>query len=119
MSLSQAKPVAGGAGPAIAKNRIYFEGDIFGNNNYQNTGDLYPASTFGMSGITFMHATGRSQSGNFGVSPIFPANASNSNEQFAPAYANFNLHWYSANGTEAANNSNLAAEVVRVQIWGL
>jgi hypothetical protein len=119
MALKQPIPVADGAGASVAAKRIYFEGDIFGNNNYQSTGDLYSATQFGMSGITFFDAQQRTASGNFSVAPIFPANSSNSSELVAPAAANFNLHWYSANGTEATNNNNLALEIVRVQIWGL
>ncbi len=119
MAISQPKAVADGAGPGIARKRLYWEGDLFGNNNYQSAGDLYTASQFGMSGITFFHTSGRSQSGNFSASPLFPANSSNVNEAYAPAPANFNLHWYSANGTEVGNNNNIATEVVRAQIWGL
>jgi hypothetical protein len=119
MSLLQPKPVAGGSGAAVAAVRLYWEGDIFGNNNYQNTGDLYTASQFGMSGMTVFDPQGRTSSGNYELAFIFPANSSNSNESYAPAPANGNLHWYSANGTEVANNTNLAAEVIRVQIWGL
>jgi hypothetical protein len=111
--------VQDGVGPNIASKRLYWEGDLFGNSNYQNTGDLYTASQFGMAGITVFDPEVRSQSGNYEAALLFPANASNANEAYAPAPANGNLHWYSANGTEVANNTNLAAEIIRVQIWGL
>lgn len=119
MSISQAKPVSDGTGPAVAAKRLYGEFDIFGNNNYQTTGDLYTASQFGMAGITFVSCSDRTLSGTYNLAGIFPANSSNSNEAYAPAPANFNLHWYSANGTEVANNTNLAAETCRIQIWGV
>ena len=119
MALLQPKVVADGSGAKISCKRVYWEGDIFGNNNYQTTGDLYTASQFGMAGISFVSPNDRSLSGTYVPAAIFPANSSNSAEANAPAPANFNLHWYAANGTEVANNSNLGAEVVRVQIWGV
>lgn len=119
MSVKQPIPVPDGSGAAIAAKRLYWEGDLFGNNNYQTTGDLYTASQFGMSGFTQIDPQARSNSANYSVAPIYPANASNSAEAYAPASNNANLHWYSANGTEVANNTNLAAEVMRVQIWGI
>jgi hypothetical protein len=111
--------LAGSMAPGGSAVKIYWCGDIFGNNNYQNTGDLYTAAQFGMSGIEMVNVNDRTQSGTYVPSAIFPANASNTAELFAPAPANFNLHWYSANGTEVGNNTNLAAEVVRVQIFGI
>lgn len=119
MSLLQPKAVADGAGPSVAAKRLYGEFNIYGNNNYQTTGDLYTASQFGMSGITFATFQERTNSGTYQVAAIPPANSSNSNEAYAPAPANFTLHFYAANGTEVANNSNLAAEIIRAQIWGL
>ena len=119
MALKQPIPVADGTGAAVAAKRLYGEYDIFGNNNYQNTGDLYTASQFGMSGITMVNCADRDNTGAFSVAAIFPANASNSAESVAPAPANFNLHWYAANGTEQANNNNLGTSAIRLQIWGL
>lgn len=112
-----------GSGPGVINNRLYWEGDLFGNNNYQggaaNSGDAYTASQFGMSGITFVNVMGRSASGNYCPAAIFSANSQSNNESYAPAPANFGLRWYSANGTEAANNANLATEVARAQIFGI
>jgi hypothetical protein len=119
MAISQPKPIADGAGPAIAAKRLVWEGDLFGNNNYQTTGDLYTASQFGMSGFTMINLQDRDSTDTYTVTAIFPANSSNSSEAFAPAPANFNLHYFSANGTEVGNNSNLATSAVRAQLWGL
>jgi len=119
MSFLQPKAVAGRSGAGVPRNVLYWEGDLFGNNNYQSTGDVYSAAAFGMSGFSMVNIGDRSNSGNFSAAAIFPANASSSNETYAPASNNFALHVYSANGTEVANNNNLASEIFRVQIWGL
>ena len=123
MSLLQPKATPGGGGPAQAAIRLYWAGDLFGNNNYQgganNTGDLYSASQFGMAGVEFVNVNDRTLSSTYVPAAIFPANSSNSNEGVAPTPQNFYLRWFAANGTEVANNTNLAAEIVKVQIWGV
>jgi hypothetical protein len=118
MSLLQPK-AAPGIGPSASAIRSYGVYDIFGNNNYQNTGDSYTAQQFGLGGIEIMDPQGRTNSGTYAVAVLPPANISNNAEQFAPCYNNVTLHWYSANGTEVGNNTNLAAEVIRVQVWGV
>jgi hypothetical protein len=118
MSVAQPKPCPGSMAPGGSCVKLYAAYDLFGNNNYQ-AGDLYTASQFGMSGVEMVNVADRSLSGNYVPAAIFPANSSNSNETVAPCPANFTLHWYSANGTEAANNTNLGAEVIRVQIFGV
>jgi hypothetical protein len=117
MSIAQFKPCPGG-GPSAAATKIFVTGDIFGNNNYQQTGDSYTASQFGLAGVERFSA-GKTNSGNYSVNFLPPANSSSANETVAPTPQNFTAHWYGANGTEVANNTNLAAEVVRIEIWGI
>lgn len=127
MSLSQPKPCPGYMAPGGAATRLWWVGDLFGNNNYQTTGDTYggnnnafaPTGPFGLAGIEFVAVMGRSASGTYVISPVFPANSSNSNESQAPSPPSVTFHWYSANGTEVANNTNLAAEIFRVAIFGV
>jgi len=123
MSYSQPKPTPGGGGPGQQCVKLYWAGDLFGNNAYvggaNNTGDLYNASQFGMSGIEFVNVNDRTYSTTYVPAAIFPANSANSNEAVGPCPANFYMRWFSANGTEVANNTNLAAEIIRVQIYGV
>ncbi len=116
MSLKQAIPCPNYSAAYAGKYK--WVGDIFGNNNYQNAGDLYTAIQFGMSGIEFVKTMGRSATG-YTQAAVFPANASSATEGQAPTPANFTLHWYSANGTEVANNSNISAEYTRIEIYGV
>ncbi len=117
MSISQPKPCPGYPISVGPKTEIIV--DIFGNNNYQTTGDVYTASQFGLSGIESVHFQ-RTQSQNYSVAAVPPANSSNANEQYAPTSNNFTALWFTAaNGNAVANNSNLAVEVARCQIRGI
>ena len=122
MSYSQPKAVGDLALAAQVATKV-LEGyyDLFGNSNYQggaNNGDLYTAGQMGTAMLVKVEA-GSTNSGTYNVVFLPPANVSSSNEGIAPGYANMSARWYSANGTEVANNSNLAAEVVRVRFVGI
>ncbi len=118
MSLKQPKPTPG-LGPGAAAVKHYGVYDIFGNNNYQTTGDLYTASQFGIGGVEFVDVADRTHSGTYSAAALPPANSSNSSELVAPCANNFTLHYYSANGTEVANNTDLSAEILRIKIMGV
>jgi len=102
--------------------RGYWKGDFFGNNNYQQGGDTHHASDYGMGGIeTFgISASGLSSSGNYSGKVFPPANASNNSEVQASAWATVTVKWfYTANNNEVANNTNLNAESLRLDIVGV
>ena len=98
---------------------IQWKGDYFGNSNYQQGGDKAFASDYGYSGIEEFAPQfgGYSQTGNYFMRALMPANASNVNETLAPCFNNCTVKWYyAANSVEVANNTNLAAEVCRVTV---
>jgi len=93
-------------------------GDLFGTANYQAGGYNVNATSFGFT--KFEHLTlSQSQSNNYYVRAHFPANTSTANETRAVGNNNFVLVWYAANGTEAANNANLSAEIVQFYARGM
>ena len=97
-------------------------GDLVGNGNYQQGGDVLYARDFGMGGIEEfgMPFSGYANSGNYYARAKPPANSSSATETYAPVYNNVTVQWYyAANSTEVANNTNLAAEVVRLDLRGV
>lgn len=115
--------------PTAIGNKLKWFGDHVGPSNYQQPGETVVPNAFGFPG--FVEDVGGSfggysQSNNYFVRGVWPANAtSNVNEQFAPTYfqntANnsLSLQWfYAANSVQVSNNTNLAAEIVKVTAWG-
>lgn len=107
-------------------------GDFFGSNNYQQGGEVQVPGTYGFQGIEAIQfdGTAYSVSNNYFARVSYPANSFNSAEQLAPAFGqtasaanNTNapvIKWFIAsNNAEVANNTNLAAEVVRATFWGV
>jgi hypothetical protein len=97
-------------------------GDLTGNNNYQQAGDVIYARDFGMGGFETFNTEfgGYSNSGTYFVRASPATTASNYAETFAPVYNNVTVHWYyAANSAEVANNANMSAEVVRISARGV
>ena len=97
-------------------------GDLSGNNNYQQGGDVLYARDFGMAGFDEFSLPfgGYTNSGNYFARAKPPANSSSATETFAPVYNNVTVQWYYAgNSAEAANNANLSAEVIRLNLRGV
>lgn len=93
-------------------------GDLFGTANYQAGGYNINCQPFGFT--RFEHLTlGTSQSNNYQARAHFPANTSGANEIRATGNNNFVICVYAANGTEAANNANLSAEVFQFAARGI
>lgn len=111
-------PCPGYMAPGVL-NRLFWTGDIFGNNNYQQGGYNLTAAAFGMSGIEYLETTGPSNSGNFVLYPIWGNNA-NSGEQQANTPKTLLVKVFNfANNVEVANNTNLAGEVWRTFVQGV
>ena len=114
-------PVQGYPFSGSIKRQVWL-GDLTGNNNYQQAGDVIYARDFGMAGFEVfgMPFGGYSNSGTYFARAFPPTTASNYTETFAPVYNNVTLHWYyAANSVEVANNANMAAEVVRLDLRGV
>jgi len=102
--------------------RLWWVGDLFGNNNYQQGGDTLRATDLGMTGLEWVDiiAGGMSVSQNYFVQVFMPANSANVNEAQASAANNVTLKWfYSANSNQVANNANLSLEAVRLLAIGV
>lgn len=102
-----------------------------GNNNYQAGGDLLSASAFGWGSFDEVRGSvtfNANNTGNYTVQVLYPVSQ-------APSVANNNivgvlgsaaptgsnsvrLRWVAANGTEAANNTNLSSEFARLTMIG-
>jgi hypothetical protein len=107
---------------AVTPSRLYWRGDLQGNANYQQSGDKIYASDFGMVGLETASGEfgGFSASNNYYVKIFPPANFANVNETQAASFNNVSVYWYIAsNNAAVANNTNLAAEFVRISATGL
>lgn len=107
-------------------------GDFFGSNSYQQGGEVQTPIPFGFAGgIEEMGFSGGgySASGTYFARVAYPANSFSASElkatswgQNASSANNTNapvVKWfYAANSVEVANNTNLAAEVVRYTSYG-
>lgn len=105
---------------APAPSRIWWEGDLFGNNNYQQGGYNLTGQPFGISRFEHFDVSGWSNNG--GTYVLVPdwSNNSSAVENQAPTPANLLVKcYYSANSVEVANNTNLAGFCWRVQIFGV
>ena len=108
------------AGPMSIRRE--WKGDLFGNNSYQQGGDVLSAADFGLAGIeTFSPAfSSYSFSGTYFVKVTPPSGSSNINEVMAPTYNNATVLWYySANNVQVANNANLSLEGIRLSVVGV
>ncbi len=107
-------------------------GDFFGSNNYQQGGEVQIPQTYGFGGIESIKFAGTaySVSNNYFARAVYPANSFSANEGLAPSFGqnassanNTNapvIKWFIAsNNVEVANNTNLAAEVVRADFFGV
>lgn len=116
MAANAVIPYDGYPQPAGAKREC--SGDFFGTANYQAGGYNVNCQPFGFT--RFEHLTlGTSQSNNYQARAHFPANTSVGGEARATGNNNFVVCIYAANGTEVANNSNLAAEVFQFYARGI
>ena len=115
-----------GYGSGAAATKIKWRGDIFGTSNYQAAGELVTPAQFGMSAIEELIVPSLSYSGNYFARVLYPTNPTNVEQQAAAFQSNFNnsannvlLAWYAANNTQVANNTNLAAEGIRISVTGI
>lgn len=115
-------PQAVGAGiPAVKR---WWGGDLFGSNNYQQGGYTLYASDFGLSGFETFGISFGGRNSNIAnayyaqVTP--PANFANANESLASSFNNCTIRWFfNNNSAEVANNTDLSAVAVRIDIRGV
>jgi len=113
--------------PVPVSNKIENRGDFFGTSNYQAGGELIVPATYGMTAIESVQFTNFAFSGNYYAQVIYPNNPNSTELQataFQSASNNNNLNvqvkWLiAANNAQVANNTNLAAEGIRVHIVGV
>jgi hypothetical protein len=113
-------PMPGYLNPGSLK-RLWWIGDCTGNANYQQNGDTFYATDFGMAGFETASPEfgGFTASNNYYVKVKAPTTM-NSNEVVAPAYNNITLVWYyAANNVQVANNTNLSIEIFRFSARGV
>lgn len=116
MAANAVVPYDGYPQPVGAKRECL--GDLFGTANYQAGGYNINCTAFGFT--RFEHLVlGTSQSNNYQARAHFPANTSTANENRAVGNNNFVICVYAANGTEAANNANLSAEIFQFSARGI
>jgi hypothetical protein len=85
---------------------------------YVAGGETVNANTFGwgsFDGVRAGYSVNANNSGNFYAVPIFPVGQAANNVSGANSVK---LKWFSANGTEATNNNNLALEYIRMEYIG-
>ena len=122
-------PIGGSDYPTAFGNKQRWVGDHVGPANYQQPGETVSPNMFGFPGFVETLGSsfgGYSQSSTYFVRSAWPANATaNVNEIKAPVFfqttANnsLSLQWfYAANSVQVSNNTNLAAEIVKVTAWG-
>jgi hypothetical protein len=122
-------PVGGSDYPTAVGHRQRWVGDHVGPANYQQPGETVTPNMFGFPG--FVESLGSSfggytQSNTYFVRARWPANnASSTTELAAPVFSSptanncLVLQWLiAANSAQVANNTNLAAEIVRLEAWG-
>lgn len=115
-------PFDGYPAPGAEAIRINWKGWIRGNNNYQQGGYNLNATALGMpGGIEDAWPAYRTQSGNYFLAVFYPLAMNNANDVLPRAIPApyVTLKWYAANGTEVANNTNLAAEVSLLAASGI
>lgn len=93
-------------------------GDMFGPANYQAGGASIQARALGLSGFEWFSCAAGSSSGNYYVSALYPGGSSN-NESRPVTAGSINVQWYSANGVEVPNGTNLSAEQTRLMTIGI
>lgn len=98
--------------------KIEWSGDHFGPSNYQAGGYNLNASELGMSRFEIVGFSPISQSNNYYARAQY-ANTSAAAEQRATGFPYVKVVWFAANGTEAANASNLTAEVLQMTAVGI
>ena len=104
--------------PQAAGAKLESSGDFFGTANYQAGGYNITPGPFGFT--RFEHITfSQSQSNNYYARARFPANSSVNTELRSTGAATATVLWYAANGTEAANNANLATEALQFYARGI
>jgi hypothetical protein len=120
---SQSVPYPGYPGDGASAIRVEWRGDHFGpgptQGNYQQGGYNLNAAGLGMSTIEAAWFSQRSQSGNYFAYSLYPAN-SNIAELQATPQNHVTVKWYyAANSVEVANNTNLNAEAMFLEVIGL
>lgn len=94
---------------------------------YVAGGETLNASTFGWGSfdkVSGSQSFNANNTGNYSAVPMYPvgqapATANNAVVGQVPTGSNsVKLKWLAANGTEAANNTNLSAEFVRLEMFG-
>ena len=116
MAANAVVPYDGYPQPVGAKRECL--GDLFGTANYQAGGYNINCQPFGFTRFEHIVFSG-SQSNNYTMRAHFPANTSGANEARSTGNNNFVVVVYASNGTEAANNANLAAEVFQFHARGI
>lgn len=107
-----------------------WRGDFFGSNNYQQPGETLVPGTFGFGAIESVRFDGYSASNNYFARVQWPANSFSANEQAAPVFAqgpssanNANAPqvriFIAGNNAQAANATDLSAEVFRMTVEGV
>jgi hypothetical protein len=86
---------------------------------YVQGGDSFNCSQFGWG--SFDHVSGSqtfnaNNTGNYTVQVRYPTSQAGQNTNGGSTTVQ--LVWVAANGTEAANNTNLSAEFTRIEAWG-
>lgn len=115
----QSIPYAGYPADGASATRPEWRGDHFGPANYQAGGYSLPASSLGMSRFEIVGPSARSQSANYFVQILYPANSGNNESQAIPP-TSVTVKWFFANNSaEVGNNTSLAAEVVQLSAIGL
>ncbi len=98
-------------------------GDVTGSANYQIGGYNFYANACGMSAFETIGSSfgGQSASNNYFAKFYPPTTAiASSTEGQAPVYTYCILKWfYAANSVEVANNTNLSAELFRMEAKGV
>lgn len=118
-------PYDGYPAPGADATRNQWKGWIRGpgpsEGNYQAGGYNLNATALGMSAIEDAWPAFRAGSGNFFVTVNYPVQSNNANDVLVraipPTYVT--LKWFAANGTEVANNTNLAAEYSLLSATGI
>lgn len=119
-------PLPGYTSPVGYSRKLVWAGDHFGSNNYQQGGYAVPASAFGMAayeklGIDFGGLTISGATPGLYQAKVFTgANIAFNTEAQAPCISSLTLRWfYPGNGAEVANNVDLSAQGIRLDVRGV
>lgn len=113
----QSIPYDGYPAPGALSTKYQWAGDHFGPANYQAGGYNLNATALGFTRFHFVNTSYLAQSGNFYARVIY-GNTSAPAEARATGFNTVTVKWFAANNSEAANNSNLAAEVAQMYAFG-